>query len=272
MKNLLVYGNRRFIACKKLGWKTIPAKNINTGVVSDILIENIKQLDNIRTDIENSDLGELMFNIKQNGLLHPIGITTQTSLKEVDYLVLNASENIIRKDISPTEFGKVCLRLKSDYHLSINEICARFGVSRGRIETALKLFIQIPDKYKDRIGYNSGNIKKTKISATVANSIVLERLTKENMEKLLDYVRENEVTLREIRIIIKLIQNGLDIKDVIKKYKEYIIKDITLVIPKNKYSLLIDKYKTPLTHIVTGMLNNKIPLESDTFIFKDYYK
>lgn len=265
MKKILVYGNRRFIACKKLGWKTIPTRDINTGIVSDSLVEDIRQLDNIRSEIESDDLSELMFNIKQNGLLHPIGITTQMKLKDVDYLILNASENIIRQDISPIEFGKVCLRLKKDYKLSLNEISARFGVPKSRIETALDLFRNIPEKYKNRVGYNTTNHKSNKLSASVAHCITQERISIANKEILMDYARENDSTRMEMEVIMQLMRNGIDIDKSIKIYKQYVSKTIVLIVKKEKWNMLHKKYKVSLSHIVANMLNGKIPLESDIF-------
>ena len=59
-KYIVVFGNRRLEACKKLGWKTIPAKIDDK--IKEVSIKDIGRKTNIRT--ENTGVAELMSSIK----------------------------------------------------------------------------------------------------------------------------------------------------------------------------------------------------------------
>ena len=62
---LIVYGNRRLQACRKLGWKTIPAIIDNAIVLKDFVIKNT--LENVeREQITESELGRIFYMLKND--------------------------------------------------------------------------------------------------------------------------------------------------------------------------------------------------------------
>jgi len=62
---LIVYGNRRLEACRKLGWKTIPAVVNGSVSLKDFVIKNT--LENVeRQEISESELGRIFATLKNN--------------------------------------------------------------------------------------------------------------------------------------------------------------------------------------------------------------
>jgi ParB/RepB/Spo0J family partition protein len=62
---IIVYGNRRLEACRKLGWKTIPAIIDNSIVLKDFVIKNT--LENVeREQISESELGRIFYMLKND--------------------------------------------------------------------------------------------------------------------------------------------------------------------------------------------------------------
>ena len=62
---IIVYGNRRLEACRKLGWKTIPAVIDNAIHLKDFVIKNT--LENVeREQISESELGRIFYMLKND--------------------------------------------------------------------------------------------------------------------------------------------------------------------------------------------------------------
>ena len=62
---VVVYGNRRLEACRKLGWKTIPSIIDNSVLLKDFVIRNT--LENVeRRQISESELGRIFYMLKSN--------------------------------------------------------------------------------------------------------------------------------------------------------------------------------------------------------------
>jgi len=62
---IVKYGNRRLEACRKLGWKTIPAVVTGTVQLKDFIIQNT--LENVeRQDISESELGRIFVMLKND--------------------------------------------------------------------------------------------------------------------------------------------------------------------------------------------------------------
>ena len=145
----------------------------------EIEINKIKDLENIRTRIEEKDIQDLMSNINQHGLLQPIGawesneeyiiaygnrrlmackklgwkkITAKIlgELSTSDMLLINASENIHRKDTTVAELGRIT-DLLCEQGLSIGEVAVRLSIPKSRVDMAYKLYKNIDREHRGDI-------------------------------------------------------------------------------------------------------------------------
>src|SRR3990167_6496439 len=165
-KYKIVYGNRRLEACRKLGMKKIEAKVNNEDTTRLIYISDIAQTGNIRTETD-IDLAGLMSSIRDKGLLEPIGICDFENTNDSDFLIINASENIHRKDISPIELGRVACLLYENHNMAISEIAAKFNIPETRVKTYINVFKNLPEEFRKMVGSSSGGSpKKGKITPT----------------------------------------------------------------------------------------------------------
>ena len=117
------------------------------------------------------ELAGLMTSMKQQGLLQPVGVmkergsytylwghrrikaaeklgwksidahvTLSKDVTEEDAIIINAVENLQRKDVSPFELGRIVSQL-SKKGLSLSEIGARMGVPKSRLKQSIQLFL-----------------------------------------------------------------------------------------------------------------------------------
>lgn len=256
--------------------------------VVDIPIELIKKLDNSRLR-DDDDLAELMEDIRHRGLLQPIGvfqegehyiirfgnrrlecfkklgyksipaIVSDKELDEDSFLADNVAENLHRKDLTPIEFGKVCLNYKSK-GFSISEICAVLSAPKHKVENAMKMMGSVPDEISKDLAYipiHSGGSKKGKISASIATAIssASNALGKEKQYKLYEYAKSNDdVTAPKIALIKGLISEGKSVEEAIKEHNKYKLITVTFVVSLEEYS----KYNLDGKKLFYGIVNGKI--------------
>ena len=232
--------------------------------IRDIDIKKIIVKENIRTRIESNDLSQLMEDIKQHGLLHPIGLQNKgdefiltyghrrleactklgwesipaivfdKKLTPEEFISINVSENIHRVDNTPAEFSRICKLLK-DMKLNNSEIAVRLSVPKSKIETALRIYSKIPKEYEKLIGYiptGGGSNKKGKISSTVANKILGLRIKKVDYKKIFDLAKKEEISSGDIEVIGKLISEGMKVEEAMKERNKYTSKSASLVVRK----------------------------------------
>jgi len=220
MEYILIYGQRRLEACKRLGWKTITAF-IDKKESKDVPIGKIKVLDNTRIRIERGSLGELMQDIKGRGLLEPIGVTTKENLTIEEFVSDNLAENIHRKNLDPIEEAIGYRRLLEQGY-NISEIVALVNKPKSRVETCLRITARIPEKFREKLQFRKiGELKPTGLSAAIANKILGLRIAQKGIERLLEEAIEHELTLSEVKTIIGLIRGGLSVEEAIEKRRDY---------------------------------------------------
>lgn len=243
-----------------------------------IAIEDIKSVKNIRTEI--GDVSELMSSIRENGLLHAIGVVKSneeyilvyghrrfSALKklgrkaldidkevkildektDIDLLVLNIVENYQTKPNTPLEFGKACLNLK-ELGLTIGEIAVRLSAPKNKIVIALALVATVPEEQKKNISYlKGGEEKKGRLSATIANKIASTRrwvtMSKEDVNTLFEEARKRELTTRDITIVSKLMKEGMSLKQAIKEKDLWVNKQVDFILKKE----ILEKMKKPFS-------------------------
>jgi len=231
----------------------------------NILIENIKAVKNTRTDINTSDLSELMASIRENGLIHPISVfknkddkfytiicghrryvalkklgrkelvmdkevkVLDEKLKPVDLLVLNLSENMHRLDNSPIELGNACLELKA-MGLNNSEVAVRLAIPKSRIETSLRLIQNVPKKLRKDIGFVYGHNKNGKISASVANNIARLRIKQSDINSLFSKAKKQELSVGDITVYHDLIGAGMTVAEASKFKSNYTVMNLKFVV------------------------------------------
>jgi len=225
-------------------------------MIEELEITKIKLLENIRTRIDESDLSGLMQDIKQHGLLHPIGVWVEgkdyilafgnrrlecckklgwnkipvnilpNKLTKEDFITINTSENIHRENISPSQFARICKLLK-DEGLNLSEIAVKLSVPKTRIITAMRIYSKVPKEWKSKIGYipaGKSRDKKGLLSASVADRILRLRINQEFINKLFDVAHKEELSIYDIDVISSLIIGGMSFEKAIEKRRDYIVK------------------------------------------------
>jgi ParB/RepB/Spo0J family partition protein len=240
--------------------------------VKEIEIDKIDIIENSRMKLKDSNLHELMDSIKQHGLKHAIGVSTtksnryvlvfgnrrlaackklgyktitasvMTELSHKDLLINNTIENLQRKDISPSELGRMCLELVKA-GLTEREVAVRLSVAPTRVRTAMAIYKHLPEKIRDTVKFmQPGESKNGDIPASVAHSLLLARrrynLTLKLYNTVLKEVKEHDLSSEDIKIVVMLIQSGMTPEQAVKnrnKYKAYrvdVVVDVSLIEPR----------------------------------------
>jgi len=261
--------------------------------VKDVPINKVKILENIRVRTRRQDLEELMRSIKQNGLLQPIGVAKEgkeyiliwgnrrflstkklgwtkipavissNGLTEAEFIVKNTIENIQREDITPIELGRICKRLRED-GLSYGEISARLGIPKMRVESCTKLYTNVPKKFRKDIEFippEKVKLKGGRLSASLSDSIVRLRLTKDKIYKLFEYAKKHELTKYDVGLLARMIDRGATFRNAMKELKHYRVFVLHLVLNKHEEDRLKKKYNLVTGRIVNGMLKGELPLK-----------
>jgi len=263
---------------------------------TEIDIDDIKILRNIRTEL--GDVSDLMSSIRENGLLHPIGvckngdeyilvyghrrfaalkklgrkaleigkeINITEKDKDIDLLILNIVENYHVKPNTPIEFGKACSDLR-ELGLSIGEISVRLSAPKTKIKQALGLLSDIPQERRNQISYIYGsNDKKGKISATVSSSIAYFKrrygIKQEDINKLFDIARDEELSTKDLRIIGIMISEGKTLNESILMREDYTNKQCDFIVNKKE----LEKIKIPFKDYIISVLIGKTKFNRNLF-------
>lgn len=255
-------------------------------------ISKIKVKYNSRSTIKKDDLADLMQSIKENSLLQPVGvmkkgdkyellfgnrrlqsfkklgrttipaIITDREISEADAILMNATENIVRKKISVIELGKIALDLKEQFNMSNGEIAVALSIPPRRIKTALDIIRRAPKEIQDMIGYYntgvSGANRQGKIPPSVINKIYSSRLTKEQAAELVEYCRKTEAVGNQISQIIELIKNGLSIKEAITTAENFRYVEARLVVDKGEYDKIKSEHKS-FSRYINKIIEGELP-------------
>lgn len=227
--------------------------------VQDIKIKDIVITQNSRAEMKG--LHELMEDIKQHGLIHPIhvgkgaggkyifesgrrrllaceklGFATIPAIvgeekKYKDLLLHNLRENVQRQDLTVTELGRICTELK-DNNMNEREIAAALSLAYTKIKSALDAYQGVPARLRKKITFldKRNKVNKGFLSAAAANQIVNIRrkykLKQEDFEKLFETAIEENMSLQDARTVAALMKTGLSTAQALKekdKFKDYVI-------------------------------------------------
>lgn len=205
----------------------------------EINVDDIEPIENCRIKID--ELEGLMADIRQRGLLQPLGVADKNekgkyklicghrryiSVKklgwqkiyvsilqssEIDkqkFLLTNLAENIHRKDLSPYELGRVINVLNSD--LNMAEIAARLNMPKSRVENALHVFKIVPEKFQHKVAFkgirnkdNQGKLGQTMINILAIHSERLG-LTKPQFEDVLQFAYDQSLNGKKAKLLMTL--------------------------------------------------------------------
>jgi len=250
--------------------------------VEEISIENIEMLDNIRlAKPSDSGLGELMNSIRQQGLLQPVGVRKnngtytliwgfrrvnaykklgykkidavifedeEQELTETDFIILNATENIHRKDINAVELGRTCDLLRTQ-GLSYGEISARLNIPLTRMRGCLELYRRLPIEYaKDVVVYGSNTTtKKGKVGLNVAQAIIRRKgTTKDERKKIFKWVREGDRAQADLNILFTLLKSGVPLKRAMKDVDNYRPIEVKMVVRRDLFEKIMEDGEHPV--------------------------
>lgn len=235
--------------------------------MTEIEIEKIKILENIRTRVEESNLTGLMQDIKQHGILHPVGVWKEEDqyflafgqrriacckklgwtkipatifpgkLSKKEFIAINIAENFHREENSPREFARMCKMMK-DEGLNLGEISVALSVPKTKIVRAFALSLKVPKDWEDKIGYIPAGFSRKKkgiISAAVADKIIGLKASKKNTEKIFKLAHDKELSLYDIGVIAELIAAGMSVDNAIEERAKYIVKNARVIVNKKVF-------------------------------------
>ena len=170
--------------------------------VKEILIKDIKIVENHRSDIDKTNLEELMQSIKQHGLKSPIDVRPagkskyelisgtrrllacqklgyikidaqiSTNVDSAKFTILNLTENIQRKDPSFAEIGRAIDKLYREDKLTYPQIAVRLGKSEKEIKKIMDVYQTLPAKHRKNVKFleKGKNREKGSFLAYFSNS------------------------------------------------------------------------------------------------------
>lgn len=257
--------------------------------IKKIDLKNIEQNENSRVIYKEADLSELMHTLKNNGLLQPVGVKDLGNGKyeavfgnrrimaarklgwaDIDAHVveavddnerdiLNLLENLKRTNTTVSEDGRIfqCLR---DRGLTIDEISARVGIRRERVEMALEVFNDVPAEFKKKIVNRvAGQRKKEgQISATAAHAVMQLRrqhnLNRRQFRDLMIFASKPDTSVTHVSHIAPLVKEGFTIGEAVKAVGRMSRVVMYVFIEEDRIKKLEKKHGQSITNILWEQL------------------
>lgn len=245
-------------------------------VVKDVPIKQIKVVENHRTNIDKTELHELMESIKQHGLKQPIGVaehkrggyvllfghrrmlacqklghntiraSVESEVSNEKMLIINLTENMQRKDPSFAELGRIIAKLET-MKLTTKEIAARLGIPENKIRTVVSVYNGLPSKFRSRVTFmEKGGGRKARrgmIPADVATKIVSLKkdhgLKDKAVEDIFTHVAENGADKLDLQNLGIMMNQGVSAADAMKRMDEYAVYTFDFVASKQEVNALM---------------------------------
>lgn len=260
-------------------------------------LTDIVQLENSRAKYRETELSDLMENIKQNGLLHPVGVrklprsnkyelvygnrryaaykklgkTTiearlmeSSSTSKIDNLLVNIAENNQRKDVPAAEQGRIFHQLVK-MGLTPSEIASRCNVAKRLVENSITCYKNVPAKFRDKVVNNmSSGLKKGRLNAETATAIVNMKKTfrlGKVADKLFDYAKQDGVSRENVVKVASLLGRGYKLDEAIEKADELKVLTLKVTMKKGVIERLEKKHGKPITQLLTETLLDREELQ-----------
>lgn len=212
---------------------------MNKVEVQNLDLDQLIQKDNFRTDVNDDDLAQLMKSIKQVGLMQPIAVQVvqkanggptgkfkvifgnrrlhavrklgraeiaavvyPANLPEDEVLKMHVQENVIRRDVTSADEGRVYQKLV-DKGLQITEIAAWIGVPPSRINRCLNAHNEIDDDLKPMLAPSGQGAKALKgtigsgVAAKIVNATKTGIITRKQSRELMLMAAERPKHMRD---------------------------------------------------------------------------
>lgn len=207
----VVYGNRRFISAKKLGWKTIEA----------LVLENLEE--------------------------------------QEDMLLTNAMENMQRCDVPPAEQGRIFAGLVKQQGLTSAEIAARVGISKQKVDSAIRLYQHVPPSMRKNItAGNTGATVKGHLSKAAANAvtgmIAAHGMNKAQAQEVFEACAKEGLPVERVRQAAALVRGGYTPKEAIKEAINTRVVTVSVPIPIDHVKRLQDEHGQKIHEIIYDFL------------------
>ena len=217
-------------------------RKIKTGKIK---LENIKYIENSRLRAK-SDVGDLMHDIEQRGLLENIGIRVSDNaiifgnrraaacvklgwdeidadfyedVSDQDLLITNLAENIKRKNIGSIEIGRCCGILE-EKGMSRAEIASKLGIPHSRVSSAIAAYtVTIGTPFEKLITFGAmgkhkiGLIPETlvwKIQESLTRAMPKNKISKEDWILLLDAAEQGKIQSHNISMLRAILMTYKD--------------------------------------------------------------
>ncbi len=227
-------------------------RKVKTGKIK---LSDIKHVENSRLR-EKTDVGDLMHDIEQRGLLENIGIRITDSalifgnrraaaykklgydeiecdffedVSDEDLLITNLAENIKRKDIGSVEIGRIC-KILVEKGMTHSEISYKLGINKTRVHSAVASYnATVGTPFESLVTFGEIGRSKKGIPETVIwkiqdslRKVWKGKISKENWNILLNAVEKEHLTSHNITMLraILLVYKDMKLEDALKILEE----------------------------------------------------
>jgi len=233
-------------------------------IMEDVEIKKIDVVENCRVRMAESNIDQIMTDIKQRGLLQPIGLLKDknryflrfgqrrlTACKKLGWKTIpaivktgsiidlgnffadNVAENLERKDISPLELARIC-KWFLDNGYSIKEIAVKISEPITRIKIALNLARNVPEEFRDELAFKDRPGFEDKISVSVANSITRSWIKNEDRKALFTLAKQHSLNKDDVELIAHLIHadQEMSVAEAYKEFRKYKLTNVRIIVSK----------------------------------------
>ena len=265
-------------------------KKIRTGKVK---LKDIKHIENSRLR-EKSDVGDLMHDIEQRGLLESIGIRIKDNaiiygnrrvaaykklgydeidadffddVNDEDLLITNLAENIKRKDIGSVEIGRIC-RILTAKGMTHSEISVKLGITKSRVSSTITSYnATVGTPFESLVTFGVMGKRHKGIPESIIwkiqdslGRVWGRKISKENWNILLNAVEKEKLNSKNLSIL----------RAILMTYKDMSLEDALKILDESKIiyaSLCLNREE-----LVKAMRKVKIDseLEFIKYIVKEY--
>jgi len=264
--------------------------------VEDIKLKEIDVTENVRLSKGDTEIKQLMESIKQHGLKEPIGVmktdkgytllygfrrfsaynklgyvhipaVIAENIDEKDHLIINTIENVQRRNVTPYELGRICIKLQK-LGLTVGEIAARLNVSKGTVEKSIMIYERVPEGMRDKVAFFGPGVTdiKGKVSAQMAYSVFQlakgAGLGNKETNSLFMAVKDQNMASNEIVNLAQLMNTGLSIGEALKRNKEYKVLRVDITVKESEFKAMKKKHNVTNQDLVRmlayGMIDSDL--------------